>query len=213
MTAGCKIYGEDGQDASSVTFNSPEGLEASRYIAKLKAMGAADLDGDVAGAQFKAGKLAAYVSGSWKTEAYTEALGENLGFAKLPTIELGGETRDLVSFSGGKMYVVKSTTEYPREAMELANWLTNEENQLKRYKDRRMLPNYKSLAQQEDILSDPASAAETAQFVHSIPTPSITQMSRYWDPVAAFTKDLFDGKISDNQIASRLDTLVSDITA
>ena len=111
------------------------------------------------------------------------------------------------------MYVVKSTTEYPREAMELANWLTNEENQLKRYKDRRMLPNYKSLAQQEDILSDPASAAETAQFVHSIPTPSITQMSRYWDPVAAFTKDLFDGKISDNQIASRLDTLVSDITA
>lgn len=213
MTAGCEIYGSDGQDASNVTFNTEEGLEAARYISKLKGLGAADMDGDVAGAQFRAGKLAAYVSGSWKTEAYTEALGENLGFAKLPTIEIGGEVRDMVSFSGGKMYVVKSTTEYPREAMELANWLTNEENQLKRYNDRKMLPNFRSLAQQEDILSDPAAAAETSQFAHSIPTPSISQISRYWDPVAAFTKDLFDGKISDNQIKTRLDTLVKDITA
>ncbi|MBP3414217.1 MAG: extracellular solute-binding protein [Clostridia bacterium] len=213
MTAGCEIYGSDGQDPSTVTFNSDEGLEASRYIAKLKGMGAADLEGDVAGAQFKAGKLAAYVSGSWKTEAYTDALGDDLGFAKLPTIKIAGEDRDMVSFSGGKMYVVKSTTEYPLEAMALANWLTNEENQIKRFKDRNMLPNYKSLAAEDDILSNPAAAAETAQFAHSVPTPSITQISRYWDPVAAYTKDLFDGKIKDDQIRSKLDTLVSDITA
>lgn len=213
MTAGCKIYGDDGQDASSVDFNSEKGVEAARYIAKLKAMGAADMEGDVAGAQFKSGKLAAYVSGSWKTESFSEALGENIGFAKLPTININGTDTDMVSFSGGKMYVVKSTTEYPREAMELANWLTNEENQLKRYKDRKMLPNYRSLAEDEAILSDPAAAAETAQFVHSIPTPSITQISRYWDPVAAFTKDVFGGRITDAQIKPRLDTLVGDITA
>lgn len=213
MTAGCEIYGRDGQDPSSVTFNTEEGLAAARYIASLKAQGVEDMDGDVAGSRFAANKLAAFVSGNWKTEAYREALGDNLGVAKLPKISIGGEEKNMVSFSGGKMYVVKSTTAHPVEAMELAAYLTNEKNQLKRYRERKLLPNISILANNEEITSDETTAAQVEQFKYSVPTPSITQMSKYWDPVAAFTKDCFDGKIPDNELGKRLETLVKDITA
>lgn len=213
MTAGCEIFGQNGQDPTKVTFNTEQGLAAAKYIASLKAKGAVDMDGDVAGSQFMAGKLAAYVCGSWKTAAYSEALGDNLGVAKLPTITINGEQRNMISFSGGKMYVVKSTTKHPLEAMALADYLTNYDNQLKRFNDRKMLPNIESLADHEKITSDPVISAEVEQFAYSIPTPSITQMSKYWDPVAAFTKDTFDGKIPESEMAARLNILVSDITA
>ena len=213
LTAGCKVYGENGQDPTSVTFNSDEGMEAARYIGTLKALGAEDMDGDVAGSRFKARKLAAYVSGSWKTAAYAEALGDDLGIAPLPTIHLGGEDRHMVSFAGGKMYVVKSTTAHPVEAMALAAFLTNEDSQLSRFRNRRLLPNHSALTDSSDIVSDEAAAAEVGQFAYTVPTPSITQISKYWDPVAAFTKDMFDGKIADKDIRGKLDTLVSDITA
>ncbi|MBE6753110.1 MAG: extracellular solute-binding protein [Ruminococcaceae bacterium] len=213
LTAGSKIYGENGQDPSSVTFNTENGIQAAKYIASLKAKGVEDMEGDVAGSRFAADKLAAFVSGNWKTEAYSEALGDNLGMAKLPTINIGGDDRDMVSFSGGKMYVVKSTTKHPLEAMALAAFLTNEENQLKRFRERNLLPNNQLLARNEEILEDDATEAQVEQFAHSIPTPSITQMSKYWEPVGAFTKDCFDGKIAEKDMKSRLDTLVKDITA
>lgn len=213
LTAGCEIYGADGQDPSSVTFNSEEGIAAANYIAGLRAKGAEDMDGDVAGSRFAAGKLAAYVSGDWKAESYREALGENFGVAPLPGINLGGEQRDMVSFAGGKMYVVKSTTKYPVEAMRLAAWLTNRENQLKRFNDRNLMPSYKELSEHEQIISNPVVAAQMEQLEHSVATPAITQMSKYWDPVAAFTKDAFNGNISGEEIKTKLDTLVGDITA
>lgn len=213
LTAGCQIYGENGQDPSVVTFNTEEGLAAAKYIATLKNRGAEDISGDVAASRFKAGKLASYISGSWKTEAFKEALGENFGVAKLPVINLNGNETNMVSFAGGKMYVVKSTTEHPVEAMALAAFLTNEDNQLKRFNDRALLPNNINLAGHEDIVSNPAIAAELDQLRFSVATPSITQMSKYWDPVAAFTKDVFEGKITENDMKSKLDQLVSDITA
>lgn len=213
LTAGCEIYGENGQDPSVVTFNTENGLAAAKYIASLKNRGAEDISGDVAASRFKAGKLASYVSGSWKTEAFKDALGENFGVAKLPVINLGGNEVNMMSFAGGKMYVVKSTTRYPVEAMALAAFLTNEDNQLKRFNDRALLPNNTNLAGHEDIISNPAIAAELDQLRYSVATPSITQMSKYWDPVAAFTKDAFEGKITEKDMKEKLDRLVSDITA
>ena len=171
------------------------------------------MDSDVAGSRFAAGKLAAYVSGDWKIEAYKDALGDNMGVAKLPTIKIGGEDKNMISFAGGKMYVVKSTTAHPVEAMALAAFLTNEDNQVKRLEDRKLLPTNTRLSEHEEIMENEAIAAEIMQLQHSIATPSITQMSKYWDPVAAFTKGVFDGKIAEKDYAAKLDTLVSDITA
>ncbi len=213
LTAGCRVYGEDGQDASDVSFASEEGMAAARYIASLKAQGAEDISGDAAASRFKSGKLAAYISGSWKTAAFAEALGANFGVAKLPTIDIGGEARDMVSFAGGKMYVVKSTTRHPVEAMALAEFLTNEENQLKRFKERSILPCNEELAENEEVRSNVAIAAELEQLAHTVATPAISQMSKYWAPVGAFTKDAFDGKVSEEELQGKLEQLVSDITA
>ncbi len=213
MTAGCRVYGKDGQDSSSVDFNTEKGLEATKYLASLKAQGAEDIPGDSASSRFKAGKLASYISGSWKTESFKDALGDNFGVAKLPTINIGGEDRNMVSFAGGKMYVVKSTTAHPLEAMALASYLTSQENQLKRYEQRALLPNNKELAQHEEILSNPAIAAEIEQLKYSVATPAISQISKYWKPVEAFTKDAFDGKIAEKDMEQALNRLVSDVTA
>lgn len=213
LTAGCKLYGEDGQDPSTADYDSEAGIAAAKYIASLKSLGAEDIGADVAGSRFKDGKLAAYISGSWKTDAFSEALGDNLGVAKLPTVTIAGETRNMVSFAGGKMYVVNATTEHPLEAMELAAFLTNEDNQLKRFNDRGLLPCNIDLADHEDIKSHPAIAAELSQLEYSIATPTISQISKYWEPVGAFTKDAFNGKIAENEYKDKLKQLVSDITA
>ncbi len=212
LTAGCDIYGDSGEDPGDVDFDSDDGIAAAEYIASLKDLGAEDISGDAAASRFKSGKLAAYISGSWKTDSFADALGSNLGVAKLPTIKINGEERNMISFAGGKMYVVNATTKHPLEAMALAAFLTNEDNQLKRFNERAILPCNINLIQRESVKARPSISAELRQLEHSIATPSIPQMSRYWDPVAAFTKDAFDGKIPKEQIPEKLKQLVSDIT-
>ena len=211
ITNGCELFGANGSDKNTVTFNNANGLEVGKWLTTLKGRGVINLDGDVAGSQFKAGKLAAYVCGPWKAASYKEALGENYGVAKLPMINFGSGDKEWKSFAGFKMYVVKSTTKYPEEAMLLANYLSNEENQLKRFADRTLLPTNAKVAQHESVTKDPTVKAILEQLPNCVAMPSIPQIGRFWDPTAAFTKDAFDGAIKDNDIQGKLDRLVEDI--
>ena len=127
-------------------------------------------------------------------------------------LNFNGEERHMSSFAGFKIYCVKSNTKYPLEAMALANWLTNEENQLKRYKDRSAVPVAKALAESEEVTSDPSVKALLAQLNYAYAMPAIPQMGKFWDATKAFVQEDFDGTITEADYQAKLDTLVATIT-
>lgn len=212
LTNGCELFGPNGDNPDSVTFNNAQGLEVANYLSGLKAQGVIAIDDGTAATQFQAGKLGAQVTGAWKAEAYKEVLGDNYGVAELPTINFGSGDQHMKSFAGFKLYCVKANTAFPLEAMSLAAYLTNSDNQLKRFTDRNFLPVNTAVAENPTVTADITIAATVAQLPYAIAMPSIPQMGQFWTPTAAFTKDTFDGVIVAADLQAKLDNLVKDIT-
>jgi len=213
---GCTLFGASGADVAGSTFNGPEGVAVAEYIATLQDTGLQNINDGDATTAFQNGTLAAQVTGNWKAEDYKAALGENYGVAKLPTVNIGGTDKQMISFSGVKLYVVKSNTQNPEPAMQLAAFLTNEENQLKRFTDRSLLPVNLSAAADPSVTADPTIAAQVAQTAFSIPMPSIPQMNNFWSPSSsAVTKEIFDGTATDfaATLTTWQDLLATDVVA
>ena len=80
--------------------------------------------------------VCAGVSGTWCAEAISEKLGENYGACKLPTFTVDGEQVQMGSFLGCKILGVNTQTAHPVEAMMLAEYLTSEEAQVRRFEAR-----------------------------------------------------------------------------
>lgn len=75
------------EDYTEVTFNSEAGVQAAEYLAHL----AADLDAPIVESDaeinaFQQGQNGMVMSGIWETTRYSEALGEDLGVAPVPSI-------------------------------------------------------------------------------------------------------------------------------
>ena len=213
FTAGCELFGKDGSDDKSCNFNNENGQKAARFIKELKNMGVINCDENEALTQLKAGKLASYVTGPWKADAMKDALGDNYGVAKLPTANITGEPMQMKSFAGYKIYVVNAKTKDPAAAMRLAQHLTSEQNQKKRFKDRQLLPVNKTVAQSNEVLNDKTVAATLEQLKYAIPMPSIPQVSKFWTAFKSFADDCFNGNIQDGDIKSKLDNMVEQILA
>ena len=75
------------EDFTEVTFNSEAGVQAAEYIASL----ATELDAPVVESDaeinaFQQGQNGMVMSGIWETTRYSDALGEDLGVAPIPSI-------------------------------------------------------------------------------------------------------------------------------
>lgn len=203
---GVRLFGDTGSDLAGSTFNSPEALAVAKYISTLKGKGVQNInDGDATSA-FTTSNLSAQVTGNWKANDYKTALGDNYGVAPLPTINIDGTDKQMISFSGVKIYVVKSSTKYPEAAMQLAAFVTNEENQAKRFADRALLPVNKTVAADPSVTEDPTIAAQIAQTANSIPMPKLPEMSNFWsDSSSAVTKEIYEGTITEANFQTKLD--------
>lgn len=213
FTNGGELFGADGMDDTKVNYNNAEGLEVAKLITTLKSQGSLNINADVASSQFTEGTLGAFVAGPWKANLFKENLGERYAVTKLPTIDFGNGEKQMISFAGYKMFCVNSFTQYPEEAMALADFLTSKENQMKRFQDRNYLPVNKELSSNEEIQSDPTIKAVVEQLQYSRPMPALPQMSKYWNPMAAFMRDAYDGVIVEADLQKALDNLVNDILA
>lgn len=211
FTNGCELFGKDGTDENTVTFNNEHGLEAATYLTTLKSKGVVSVDDASSDPQFAAGKLGAYISGDWKAESIKEKLGENYGVAELPSVDMGSGEKHMKSFSGFNIYCVKAKTKFPEEAMALANFITNKNNQKKRFEMRNLLPVNKELVSDNSLKSDPTVSAIFKQLNHCVLAPAIPRVDKFWAPMGAFTKDAFDGNIPVSNLQTKLDSLVSDI--
>lgn len=211
--AGCELFGPDGTDPTACTWNDANGLAAGNYVIELSKNPkyVEDKDG-IAGSLFKDGKLGALCSGTWAAPELKEALGDDLGAAALPTININGEDTRLSNFIDFKCIAVKSNTAYPLAAQQFAEWLGNEENQLLRYKECGASPACLSLQDTPELAEDVATIALIAQSAYATPQPSVSQISEYWTPAQALGEGIINGEITADNLQEKLDQAATAMT-
>ncbi len=168
-------------------------------------------DDEVLKTGFSDGSIVCGVTGIWNKESISKSLGEHLKFAKLPTITIANEAKQLISFGGFKAVGVNKTTKNPGEAMKFAQFITNYENQMKRYNERGFAPTNIQAAQDEKILADLAIAALSLQMQYSYPQTNV--ISTFWTPAEALGTEMEKKAIPDvATLKEQVELMIATIT-
>lgn len=189
-------------------FNNANGLAAAEALKKFcddPAFVAGDdnlLQGGIGDS------ICAGISGPWTSAAIKDVLGENYAAAKLPTFTVNGEQVQMGSFLGCKILGVNTQTMFPVEAMELAEYLTNEQSQIIRFEELGYGPSNINAAASDAVASDPALFALAEQSKYAI---SQHVLGQYWTPAQAFGAELVAH--SEGNLQEMLDQLVMQATA
>ena len=137
FTAGAKIDGleDDGITQKFVEYDEDEAVKTLQAFAKLikEYKGTfTSLNVKNVASGFKNGTCGAGIDGSWDTKVNQDSLGDKFGAAKLPTINVDGEDKQLISMFGYKYIGVNGSSKYPNSAQILALYLSGEECQKQR---------------------------------------------------------------------------------
>ena len=207
----------------TVNYNNEKGLAVMKALAKYVNHPALVIQTDdskiIAGLTPTAEgyvEVAAAVSGTWNAKGIKELLGDNIGAAKLPTVEIDGQQKQLTTYMGCKLIGVNGYSQNKGEAHKLAQWLTNEENQLLRFQTRGFGPSNKVVAQSEAVKNDLIISAVMDQAKYSRAQKGVP--GNYWTPMGALITPFIEMKendtlkdITDAQLQEYLDALVSQI--
>ena len=215
--AGCKLFGEDGTDPTQCDFNNERGYMVGEYLIDLVANPkyGANFDDSLVKAGFAEGTLAAAVSGTWNAGEIQASLGDNYAATKLPEFTLSnGETVQMGSMANFKIMGVNSETKNPLDAMALAEWLTNKDNQKTRFEVRSYAPTNVELAGDADTMnSNIAVGALAQQAQYSTVQTSISQCQNYWTPAEAFGQEIIAGTCTKDNLQQKLDAYVESVLA
>ena len=156
-------------------FNSELGLAAMKGMEKLAKSPAYDSNADIF---TDAGVI---VTGIWNANAAADHFGENLGATDLPSFEVDGTSYHLGSYTGNKLMGVKPQTDGKKSAVLslLAQYLTNEENQLKRYEQFQWGPSNLNAQASEAVQANISLAALAKQGAYGQPQGQIH--GSWWD--------------------------------
>lgn len=132
-------------EAITADFNTEKGVKAIKAMKDIINNTGIDTTKEGQKAPTVANGLGACVDGGWNASNYKEALGEDYGCCKLPTVTVGDETVNLGSFLGYKLYGVNpsrtgTTTEKLSDLHKLANFLISKDVQEKRFDDLTIVP-------------------------------------------------------------------------
>ena len=209
LAAGCSI-GIDVNGKQTCDFDNENGVKAGEAIKSLCAHDSFVTGDDAVFTGGMGDTIAAGVSGAWTADAVKSRLGDNYAAAKLPTATIGGEQVQLKSFAGYKLVGVNSATKQPLEAMKLAEWITNEQNQLLRFEKRVAGPSNTKAAQSNEVHSNVALTALAAQNEFGVTQREIK--STVWSPLEAFGTAM-ENKDYSKSVSELLKSMVRDITA
>ena len=157
----------------------------------------------------QAGEIIAGVNGAWNAGKIEEAWGDDYGAVKLPTYTIKGKQVQMCSFAGYKLIGVSSYTKYPEWSMKLAEYITNEDNQLKRFEAIGESPVNVKAAQSDKVLAAPAIAALAEQSVYG----NVQRVAQpYWDAAAKFGITIAGQNSGNRDLQELLDIMVEEAT-
>lgn len=186
FTAGVKIDGleSDGTTQKFVKYDEDEAVKTLQAFAQLmkdykgtfKSLNPTNINSG-----FTTGKTGAGVDGSWNTADNQKALGDKFGAAKLPTIKVGGEDKQLVSMFGYKYIGVNGSSKFPKAAQILANYLAGEECQLQRAEELGWGPSNIAVQDNKVVVDSAVLQAIKAQAANSCAQVNVA--STFWTPM------------------------------
>ncbi len=202
FSQGGTLFGTNGTDESAGTnFGSLD--KVTLYLSNLvKNPKFAKEEKGSSIAKFKEGKLGAYVTGSWDAAAIKEALKENFGATKLPTVTIDGKEGQMKSFAGSKAIGVNAKSKNQEQAVALAAFLGGEKAQALHYETRGITPTWKTLANSEAVKKDVVALAQILEIAEaSVTQPMVAKMGNFWDPMAALGTSILSGEVTESNAA------------
>ena len=202
---GCTLFGDGTDAAAGVDFSGDKAAAVTEYLVDLCKNPNFINDADGAGiAGLRDGSVNAIFSGTWDAESVKEALGDNMGVAALPTVNIGGTEGQMKSFIGSKAIGVNPNTENMQVSMALAAYLAGEDAQKDHYDMRNILPTNTNIAISDDEI---ATAVTKVMTDTSIMQPLVSEMSNYWSPAENMGKALVAGEITADNAAEKTEDM------
>ena len=166
-------------------------------------------NGDIAAAM-KSGDVIAGISGVWDVMNVKAIYGENYGACKLPTYTVAGKEVQMSSFTGYKMLGVNAYSENRDWACRLADWMTNEDNQKLRFKERNQGPSNINVAASDEVKKVSAIQAVIEQSKYG----TLQRVGNsFWDACKDFGDTILSGTNNGMTDQELMDKLVNGITA
>jgi arabinogalactan oligomer / maltooligosaccharide transport system substrate-binding protein len=180
------LFGENGDDVTSLGVDTPEAVEAMKVFQNLRTVynvDAADATRDAMLNAFKGGLAAAVITGPWDIEDFNNS-GINYGVAPLPKLPNGIPAK---SFSGTRALYVSSFTKYPVAAKLFADFCAIELAEL-HYEMTQSVPAISTVA-----ITDEKQQVIYEQYENSFPMPKIPAMGSYWSPMGTAYANIWNG--------------------
>jgi arabinogalactan oligomer/maltooligosaccharide transport system substrate-binding protein len=156
------------------------------------------------------GTIIAGVNGTWNASVAEAAWGEDYAAIKLPTYTLAGDQVQMSSFAGYKLIGVNAYSDFAGYAMMLGEWLTNYDNQMKRFEVRGLGPSNIEAAASPEVQTNPAIAALAEQGAYA----TVQRVGgNYWAPVQSFGAIMVAGNPDGTDPQTLLDNMVEGIVA
>ena len=195
-------------DFNSVT--TPEkGVDVAAAIADIAAHpGFLQGDNDVLVHGVETRQVIAAVSGTWNEPLFMDYFGDGYDAAMLPEFTVSGDAVQMHSVMGYKLVGVNAHSKEPLWAKRFALWITNEDNQIRRFQARGEGPADVHAAAREEVLSSRAIAALSAQSRYG----HLQRVAdSYWDPTYRLGVTLTSGLTDRSSLQKLLDDTVKEI--
>ena len=208
--AGCTCVLNQETGVNECDWNSANGVAAAQALSDYFATGVfVNMQHAEMATGITDGSVCAAVNGVWNAQTAADAWGENYRAAKLPTVKIGGEDKQLRSVIGCKLIGVNPHSQFVGWAMLLAEHLTNIESQVYRFEQRGFGPSNIAAASTDEVLANPAVAALAAQSQFG----NLQRVgANFWSPTETLGSVLAESPSAD-EIQGILDTAVEGITA
>lgn len=158
---------------------------------------------------FKDGTVAAGFEGNWNTAADMQALGDNFGAAKLPTINVDGEDKRIVPLGGYKLMGVNAHSAFPNAAQLLANYLTEEDAQRRRAEELMWGPTNKAVMETDAVTGSPALKALAEQAEYAVPMSDMSDT--FWSPMATLGNYVAKGESDASAMKKEFEKAITNI--
>ena len=205
---------EDGA-STLCDWNDAGGVAVAQALIDLAADGGfVSLDDAAFVTGVQEGTIIAGVNGSWNAATIEAAWGDAYACAKLPTYTLSGQETQMGSFDGFKVVCVNPYSENVGWAMRLAEWLTNEENQIYLYEATggSAVPSNVNAAASDAVQANPVVAALATQSQYAT-AQSLSVGGNFWEPGNTLGQILAQGNPDGKDLQDLLDEAVAGIEA
>lgn len=188
---GFRPFGANGDDPSAVGFNSQAMIDALTFMHDdLKPVVTGGNDNrEGQGSSFEQGNIPYIVTGPWSNEAYTEALGDDLGISTLPSVNgVAG-----APYAGAIMAAVYKYAENPSDAIKFVEFLNSDVAMEIQYEYKTKLPALKTelLDGIEGVSDDEFLLTTAEQLNDAVPMPTIAEVQYYWGPAETMIDNIW----------------------